>query len=366
MKENNKKTIITVPFLNDPGGVASFYKAVLPHFTHSIVETLEIGGTRNAGGLLHPIVDQIRFRLAVQRKHPGLVHLNPSLGMKSFIRDGMFAWQAKRLGCSLLVFWRGWDKDFETVMEKKYLDFFRRTFGRANGFIVLASEFKQKLRSWGVTVPIYNGTTTVNENLLCGFDLAAKLDQIQQVATIKILFLARLEPAKGLFETVQAVRMLLDQNKQVSLTIAGEGKIRWEIETFCRNLNLSEKQVCFTGDIRGEYKVRAFAEHHIYCLPSYYGEGLPNSVLEAMAFGLPVVTRPVGGLADMFEDGKMGVLVQGKTPEEITNGLDRLISDRNNMVKIAKYNACYAQEHFMAPVVAKRLVEIYASMIGNS
>ena len=101
-------------------------------------------------------------------------------------------------------------------------------------------------------------------------------------------------------------------------------------------------------------------EHHLYCFPTYYGEGLPTSVLEAMAFGMPVVTRPVGGLADLFEDGKMGALVYGKNPDEIADCIEKIIVDKEKMADMARYNADYAQKHFLSSVVAKRLLNIYS------
>ncbi len=61
----------------------------------------------------------------------------------------------------------------------------------------------------------------------------------------------------------------------------------------------------FLGHVSGAAKTQAFRAADIYLFTSL-AEGMPNSVLEAMAFGLPIVTRPVGGIRDFFEDGRMG------------------------------------------------------------
>ena len=358
------KILISVPSAQAKGGVAQFYNALLPHLPNTI-KTVEIGGTKGAGGILHPLVDQVSFRRTVKQVQPRVIHLNPSMNLKSYIRDGLFAWQAKQMRVPLLIFWHGWDKDFESVVEKKYLSFFRRTFGLAKGHIVLASEFKQKLRDWGVTAPIYRETTNVDDSLIAGFNVLQKWSEpAPKIDTVHILFLARLERAKGVFETVQAIKLLLARKLPVALTIAGEGVIRTELEEYVKSLELTSEHIRFTGDIRGADKIRAFAEHHIYCFPTFYGEGMPTSVLEAMAFGMPVVTRPVGGLTDIFEDGRMGRLVKGKKPEEIADCLEQLIRDRDKMKRIGLYNAAYAKEHFMASKVAKRLLNIYDKMAG--
>lgn len=357
----NNHSLLTLPSPYNHGGVSSFYNAVLPYLPETITPMV-VGGAKGIEMFFRPLMDQLHYHQAVKTNRPILIHLNPSLGLKCFLRDGLFALQAKQQNIPLLIFWHGWDKSFEGLLEKRLLWFFRHTFGQADGFIVLASEFKQKLKDWGVEVPIYLGTTAVEEQLLQHFDLEKKLTRLRKIKTVKILFLARLERAKGVFETVQAIKLLVDKKLPVCLTIAGDGEIRQELEEYTRTLNLTPQQVNFTGDIRGKDKISAFAEHHIYCFPTFYGEGLPTSVLEAMAFGMPVVTRPVGGLADIFEDGKMGALVQGKSPEEIADCLEKIISDRNQMAEIGRYNAGYAKEHFMASVVAKRLLGIYEDL----
>ena len=345
------------------GGVASFYNSILPYFPTNQIYDFEIGASKKGRSTFYPFVDQFRFQFIARQVKPALIHLNPSLGFKSFFRDGLFAWQARKLGFPILIFWHGWDKGFEVDVEKKFMWFFRNTFGWADSFIVLASEFAQKLREWGVTAPIYRETTTVDESLLRGVDGCAKWTTPSYLKKIKILFLARLERKKGVFETVQAIQLLLDKKIPVSLTIAGDGDIRQKLEDYTRGLGLTSQQVNFIGDIRGKDKIQTFTEHHIYCLPTTYGEGLPTSVLEAMAFGMPLVTRPVGGLGDIFENGKMGKLVQGKSSEEVADCLEKLILDKEKMAEIGMYNATYAKEHFMASTVADRLKKIYEELV---
>lgn len=362
---NRKKVVLTVSSLKDHGGVASFYNGVLPHFSQEEILALEIGGTKGAGGAFHPAVDQLRFRRTVKKWKPGVIHLNPSFNFKSFFRDGIFAWQAKQMGYSLLVFWHGWEKDFEAVVSRKYLSFFNHTFGRADCFIVLASEFEQVLRAWGITAPIYRQTTCVDENLLENTNVDRKWSSLAGESTFKILFLARLARSKGVFETIQAVKTVIDEKLPIQLTVAGDGEMRKEVEEFARGLGFDENQVTFTGDIRGKDKKRAFSEHHIYCFPTYYGEGLPTSVLEAMSFSMPIITCPVGGLKDIFIDGDMGFLVEPKNPEAVAASLRDLLLKPWRMVEIGRNNARYADTHFKASVVADKLRSIYGEILSG-
>lgn len=362
-----KKILITVPALANQGGVATFYQSILPHLSkkkHDIT-TLEIGFAKRKRNLLHPFYDQLRFRKIIRDQKPALVHVNPSLDFKSLIRDGLFVWQAKQKGLPVLVFFHGWNEKFEQLVEKRYLWFFLQSFGRADSFIVLSSEFKKVLKRWGINQPIHLRTTTVDEQLLEDFSINDKLTRLRETATTNILFLARLEREKGAFETVDAVKILLQKNLPVSLSIAGDGSVRKELANYVLSQGFSETNVRFLGYVRGEEKVRALADHDIYCFPTYYGEGLPISMLEAMAFGMPVVTCPVGGIADFFEDSKMGYLVESKDPEEIARMIEAIVCDKEKMLEFGHYNYQYAQENFLTSKVAESLRVIYQNCLGN-
>ena len=203
----------------------------------------------------------------------------------------------------------------------------------------------------------------MDELLVTNFSIYDKIAQIKNTQTIKILFLARLEKEKGIFETIDAVASLIQKGIPVSLSIAGDGKVLDEVKRYVRQKTQHKNLFLFLGYVKNNDKIKAFTDHHVYCLPTYYGEGLPNSILEAMAFGLPIVTRPVGGILDFFEDQKMGLLVQEKSSEDIADSLEKLIHNRHNMMKISMYNAEYAKKNFMASIVAKRLLKTYDTIL---
>lgn len=358
--------LLVMPHNHNRGGVANYYNAVLPYLNveEFRITSFQIGSSIKGRNKFYPIIDQLKFNKVIGNR-PDIVHVNPSLGWKSFFRDGLFIWQAKRKSLRVLVFFRGWDKQFETFVDRCLGWFFRRTFGKADHFIVLAIEFEQHLRKWGVQKPIQLGTTAVNNTLLIDFDFNKKLSRLRQTQNVKILFLARLERDKGVYETIDAVRILLDKDVSISLSIAGDGLLMEELQDYIGNLGFPKNCINLLGYVSGKVKSETFAKHDIYSLPSYYGEGLPNSVLEAMAFGLPVITRLVGGLADFFEDDNMGFLVNKKAPDEIALCVERLIYDREKMVQIAEYNYAYAREHFMAPKVASYLRDVYRSILTS-
>ena len=356
------KILITGPLLADQGGVAGYYSAVLPYLRELNgvdIHYMEIGGSKGVGGILHPLIDQIRFRRMLARTNPAVVHVNPSLNLKSYIRDGLFVLQAKRLGYPVIVFFRGWDENFESAVEATWLWFFRKTYLKADAFIVLASAFRTKLMEWGVTVPIQLGSTTVSGDLVRNFSFTEKTEKLAAEPVLKVLFLARLEKEKGVMETMEAVTMLRAKGRQVTLTVAGDGASMDEVRKFADRHDRLKDFLFVVGDVRGDRKISLLASHHIYCFPTTYGEGMPNSVLEAMAFGMPVITCPVGGLSDFFENGKMGYLVKQKTVTDIVDAIERLIDDRDMINSMSVYNYRYATERFLAPGAADYLANVY-------
>jgi glycosyltransferase involved in cell wall biosynthesis len=359
------KVLVVGPDRSDPGGVANYYNAVLPRLSNSSYEIFyfEIGSTRGGGRIAHVIMDQFRFWRALGKCKPDIVHLNPSLDLKSFLRDGLFVFLTKLRGRLTLVFFRGWQKPFEKHVSGKFNYFFSVTYRRADAFIVLARDFSNRLRQWGVSAPILIGSTTVDDTLLEEFSIREKTDGIQSAGVVRLLFLARLEREKGVLELVTAVNRLLDEGAAISLTIAGDGSVVDDVQDLIDSFGLGDDAVRLVGYVRGDEKVDILRSHHIYCFPTQYGEGMPNSVLEAMAFGMPVMTCPVGGIADFFEDQKMGALVADADPDTIASALHLLLSDRTHLAEISQFNYTYAQQHFLASITAETLRTCYQEML---
>lgn len=114
----------------------------------------------------------------------------------------------------------------------------------------------------------------------------------------------------------------------------------------------------FLGYITGESKREALIKADVYIFPSY-GEGMPTTVLEAMAYGLPVITRPVGGIKDFFEDGRMGFLTTSLDPLVFAKLLGKLILNPGLRSDVEKFNREYAHKRFLGSKVVTRIERIY-------
>jgi glycosyltransferase involved in cell wall biosynthesis len=118
--------------------------------------------------------------------------------------------------------------------------------------------------------------------------------------------------------------------------------------------------------VGGAAKWELLRDSSVLCLPTQHGEGLPNSIVEAMAFGLPVVTTAVGGVADFFRDGVHGATVASAAPEAIAAALERLLDDDALQRTIARTNHDLARGRFLASLAAARLESIYRSVQNST
>ena len=124
---------------------------------------------------------------------------------------------------------------------------------------------------------------------------------------INVLFLGRLREKKGVFDLVRALPAVLRQCPQLRFVLAGDEGEK-EVLSLATALGV-ESAIHLPGWVDGEPKAALLREADLFVLPSYF-EGLPVGLLEAMALGIPIVSCVVGGIPDLIEDGKHGLLVQ--------------------------------------------------------
>jgi glycosyltransferase involved in cell wall biosynthesis len=355
--------VVTAPVLDRSGGVAAYYATLREHL-QTQVRFCSTGSRADHESFLvrsaRLLGDYGRFCRMVGARRCALVHLNPSLGPKALLRDGLSLLIAKALGKKVLVFLRGWNCACESSIRHRYLSLFRRVYFQADAFIVLASQFQSVLRELGYDKPIYVETTVVPDEVFARARIKLARPQLHDTGA-NILFLSRIEEGKGIYEALNAFRLLREKRPSATLTVAGDGAELENARKYVRTEALDG--VRFLGWITGEQKHQAYSDADVYLFPTRWGEGMPQSVLEAMAYGLPVITRPVGGLVDFFEPGRMGYLTDSSDPQVLASFLERLMRDHNLRREIAQYNHAFAGRHFAASVVARRLAEIYQGTI---
>jgi glycosyltransferase involved in cell wall biosynthesis len=261
-------------------------------------------------------------------------------------RDEVFLKIAKLFNKKVVVFIHGWDKEYEITVQKKPKQVLG-SFYRTDAFLVLSSEFKDKLNEWGIGCPIHLTTTKVDDALLNDFNLEKR-----SFNEINFLFLARIVNNKGIFEALDAIKEINNRGEKVNLSVVGDGPALEEARQYAIDNMLHN--VDFKGRLDGDELAAEFRENNIYLFPSYHGEGMPTSVLEAMAFGMPIVTTANAGLKDIFEDKKMGSFCEMRNTDNLVESTLSLIKS-DALLDISHYNYEFAKANFMASKVAKKL-----------
>jgi glycosyltransferase involved in cell wall biosynthesis len=355
------RVLVTTPQLGKCGGVSVMFGILQSHLGQRITY-FTVGSPAELEGPLRFIFrlvsDTVRFAatLATGRHH--VVHLNTTLGLKAVCRDGVLLLIAKGMRRKILVFVHGWEPPgFEKILMGRLRTIFRSVYLQADAFVVLSEETRLKLVGAGYCKNMMVGRTAVDDKI---FTEARHRSGRVPPGPVTILVLTRIEPLKGVREAVQAFRILRRTNSNVRLLIAGKGS---EFDPVRREtIECAIPDVEFLGHVEGPAKEAAFDKSDIFLFPSTFGEGMPLNVLEAMAHGLAIVTRPVGGIADFFQNGKMGFATESTDPTVFAKLLQQLVANPELRLAMGQFNRSYAQDNFAASHVAKGLQNVYASL----
>jgi len=179
----------------------------------------------------------------------------------------------------------------------------------------------------------------------------------------------RLIEKKGLATTLHAFTNFLAKFPEAKLTIAGEGPMLPKLRELARKLRI-DNRVELPGFVSQERLREIFYASHIFLHPSETGmdgnqEGVPNSMLEAMASGLPVFATNHGGIPEAIEQGVSGILVEERDYEKLGHALLEAAQDRQSLVRLGRNGSEAVREKFDLRVQARRLEDIYLKTVGR-
>ena len=141
---------------------------------------------------------------------------------------------------------------------------------------------------------------------------------------------ARLAHQKGIADLLTAYRRVLDRRPDTALWIIGDGPLRTSLERQARSLRL-DRHTTFLGDRNDIPDLLAAID--IFVHPSL-SEGMPHSVMEAMAAGKPVIAAKVDGVASLIEDGSNGWTVRPRQPDELADRMLAVLNDRGAWLEV--------------------------------
>ena len=177
-----------------------------------------------------------------------------------------------------------------------------------------------------------------------------------------IVYVGRFERVKGTLKLARALTRLAKHRPNLRVQLVGDGSLYNEVERILYESGISN-QVDFTGWIEHEKISSNLAAARVLVLPSE-SEGVPTSMLEAMACGTVPVASAVGGVPAVISDGETGFLLPDNDPEAIARILDNVL-DRDDLDAIGGHARAYIRQNHSYNATAKRFHSLLAADCNN-
>jgi len=187
--------------------------------------------------------------------------------------------------------------------------------------------------------------------------------------TATILFTGRHIQRKGVPFLLRALPAIL-QRRKVKLLITGDGDRRQEWEALARELQLGDA-VQFLGIVSNERLGQLYRACDVYVLPAIFDdrgdtEGLGVVLIEALQNARPVVASAVGGIVDVIQHGKTGLLVPEKNPQALADAVLRLLDDPALAQRLGQQGRAEAERQFDWERITSETERLYRRALGGS
>ena len=334
------------------GGVSSvvnsYYDAGLDKMCELIyLPTMEDGSRLKK--LFVAAVARIRFEWLIRRNDILHVHMSAD---NSFYRKAVFIRRAHKEGKRIIIHMHG--STFDLFYQERCNDAqkqqVRDIFTMADRVIALSEEWKEFLAEYICEARkievIYN---------------AVKIPKVYQkdYASRNLLFLGILGERKGTYDLIEVLTEIVHQFPDCHVYFGGDGE-RQQAEQLCIEKGLID-HVTFLGWVRGTEKERLLRECSIYVLPTYH-EGMPMSILEAMSYGMAVISTYVGGIPHIITDGENGLLCKAGDREILRQKLVDLLADQSLRERLGQNAHQMIKWKFDVRENVKRIYSMYEEL----
>jgi glycosyltransferase involved in cell wall biosynthesis len=232
--------------------------------------------------------------------------------------------------------------------------FIRYTLDSAEAIFVLSESWKLDLAQMCQNQNIYVVYNPVV------YDPGLQIKPIIEKEPIRFLFMGRFGQRKGIYDLIRAVAAISNRNFKISLH--GDGELA-QVRDLIAETNTADA-IEMTGWIRGAAKVRAFQNADVLLLPSY-NEGLPVAILEALSYGMAVISTPVGGIAEAVHEGENGLLVQPGNIAALAKAIETLSTQPETLARYKQHSRKLCGQHFAHTQIFSTMEALYRQIIDQ-
>lgn len=280
--------------------------------------------------LMKGICGYIHFIKLVLFNRPQLVHVHSSFG-PSFYRKIPFILISNCAGIPVINHIHG--ADFDTFYDSasyKKKQLVKYIYGKCNALIALSPEWKERLSRIvdPERIAIIENYSVVHES--------EYIEKIRRDCNYKVLFLGELGKRKGCYDIPRIIKLVSEKVPEVKFVLCGAGSVLDEnaIKKAIRDLRI-QKHAIFPGWVRAEEKEKVLRDADVFLLPSY-NEGMPMSILDAMGYGLPVISTNAGGIPKIVHNGVNGLCCTPGDVDAMAKGIIELLTNNDKRVQASK------------------------------
>lgn len=294
----------------------------------------------------------LRLRRLIGESSRPIVHVHTCSGY-SFLRSAMDLMVARSLGCCTVLHIHGakFDSSYDALPAYRRL-LLRRCLVRADRVVALSDGWRCKLRDMSPKAHV-----NVIENAI---ECPASTTVTRRPGPIRFLLLARMDEWKGIGDLLSACAILVTDCVEFELILAGPAGTAGDavsLEAKIKSMHLAGA-VRYVGSVHGREKDVLLKDSDAYVLASW-SEGLPISLLEAIAYGLPVVATRVGAVPEVIADGREGLLVAAKQPSDLARAMQTMIEHPARRAAMSDAGRRLAKQRFTLVRLRDDLVRLY-------
>ena len=176
-----------------------------------------------------------------------------------------------------------------------------------------------------------------------------------------VLFVGPIVERKGVSTLIHAIPQIVQDNHDTLFVLTGEGSFKRKANSLARSLKV-EEHVHFTGFLPEKELYNMYELSDVFVLPSL-SEGVPTTILEALAFSKPVISTRIPGVKDYFSD--VCYLVSPKDVDELAFAINRLLEDEKLARHLGEAGRRLVEREFTWDAVAKSIFELYEKVLAT-
>ena len=301
----------------------------------------------------------LHLALLLLRTGAQVIHLNTSLEPKAYWRDLVYLTVARLLGRRVVNQIHGGAMPADFFRGNRFLTWvLRRFLVSSDAVSVLSSAELAAYRKFDPRIRVH-----LVPNAIDPAGLADRTRSCNAHRPLKLVYVGRLVRTKGLFEVIEAMTALKRAGREIELCIAGEGEDQAALMAVSLQSGLGDR-IRFLGSVFGAEKWRLWLDSDVFVFPTYHREGLPYSLLEAMAAGCVPVTTSVAAIPDVMRDGEHGLFVPANDASALAMAVAALDDDRAGLFRMSGAARQRALEHYTVGRLADDFRKLYAGCLA--